>query len=173
MDKLIAAKATLVDTARLQAIGRETFYETFSAGNSEENMEKYLQEGFSMEKLSAEINNPNSEFYFALMDNSAVGYLKINFGQAQTEIKDDKALEIERIYVLKEYHGKGVGQFLLDKAMQIAMQKNMEFLWLGVWEENPRALNFYKKNSFLEFGKHVFTLGDDEQTDILMKRKLK
>ncbi|SMG52036.1 GNAT family N-acetyltransferase, partial [Sphingobacterium psychroaquaticum] len=105
--------------------------------------------------------------------NEVIGYLKINFGQSQTELKDEKALEIERIYVLKEYHGKNVGQVLYQKAMEIAKEKKADYVWLGVWEENPRAISFYKKNGFVEFDKHIFKLGDDEQTDIIMKLKMR
>src|SRR5690606_33232720 len=112
---------------QLQKIGRQTFYETFSAGNTEENMRKYLNEGFSIEKLTAELKNENSVFYFALSENNIIGYLKINFGVSQTELKDEKALEIERIYVLKEYHGKKVGQVLYDKAIQIANESNVNY----------------------------------------------
>ncbi len=136
-------------------------------------MKKYLDEDFSLEKLTAEINNKNSEFYFAKLDNNVIGYLKINFGSSQTELKDDKALEIERIYVLKEFHGKNIGQLLYNKAMQISRQKKADYIWLGVWEENPRAINFYKKNGFMEFDRHIFKLGNDEQTDIMMKLKLR
>lgn len=165
-------KVTLNDIDQLQKIGRQTFYETFSAGNSEENMTKYLDEAFSIEKLTTELIDNNAEFYFAILGDNVIGYLKLNFGQSQTELQDDKALEIERIYVLKDFHGKGVGQILLDKAIHIARQKNTDYVWLGVWEENPRAINFYKKNGFVEFDKHVFKLGNDEQTDIMMKLKL-
>lgn len=165
-------KVTLSDIAQLQKIGRQTFSETFSEANSEENMKNYLEEGFSIEKLTNEINNKNSEFYFATFNNEIIGYLKLNFGDSQTELKDHKALEIERIYVSKEFHGKKVGQFLYDKAIQIAKQKNAEYVWLGVWEENLRAISFYKKNGFVEFDQHIFKLGNDEQTDIMMKLKL-
>ena len=157
---------------QLQIIGRQTFLETFSTGNTEENMTKYLEEGFAIEKLTSELNDNNAEFYFAILDYKTIGYLKLNFGQSQTELKDDKALEIERIYVLKEFHGKSVGQILYDKALEIAKLKNADYVWLGVWEENPRAINFYKKNGFIEFDKHIFKLGNDEQTDIMMKLKL-
>ena len=166
-------KVTLDDIDQLQKISRQTFYETFSGGNTEENMEIYLVEGFSIEKLTAELKDKNVEFYFSTLDNSVIGYLKVNFGEAQTELQDDKALEIERIYVSKEFHGKNVGQILYDKAIQIAKLKKTDYVWLGVWEENPRAINFYKKNGFIEFGKHIFKLGNDEQTDIMMKRKLR
>lgn len=172
MTEIEMQKVTLNDIDQLQEIGRETFYETFSTGNSKENMTKYLDEGFSIRKLTTELNNNYSEFYFAILDNNVIGYLKLNSGPSQTELQDDKALEIERIYVLKEFHGKGVGQILYDKAIQIARQKNADYVWLGVWEENTRAINFYKKNGFLEFDKHIFKLGDDEQTDIMMKLKL-
>jgi ribosomal protein S18 acetylase RimI-like enzyme len=173
MDTIEIKRVTPNNIDQLQKIGRQTFFETFADGNTEENMQKYLEEGFTVDKLTSELTNPNSEFYFALFDNKIIGYLKINFGQAQTELKDQKALEIERIYVLKEFHGKKVGQILYDKAFDIARQTSADYLWLGVWEENPRAINFYKKNGFVEFDKHIFKLGTDEQTDIMMKLQLK
>ena len=156
----------------LQKIGRQTFQETFSDSNSEENMKNYLEEGFSVEKLTLELHNKDSEFYFATHDNEIIGYLKINFGDAQTELKDCKALEIERIYVVNAFHGKRVGQLLYDKAITIAKEKGVEYVWLGVWEENERAIRFYTKNGFVPFDKHIFKLGDDEQTDIMMRLKL-
>jgi len=165
-------KVTLNDIEKLQEIGRQTFLETFSESNSEENMKNYLEEGFSIEKLTSELNNENSEFYFANLGDEIIGYLKLNFGESQTELKDNKSLEIERIYVPKEFHGKSVGQILYDKAIQVAKQKNAEYVWLGVWEENFRAISFYKKNGFVAFDKHIFKLGNDEQTDIMMKLKL-
>ncbi len=172
MENIEIVEVTLNDINLLQKISRQTFQETFSESNSEENMRSYLEEGFSNEKLTAEINDKNSIFYFASLENNIIGYLKINFGESQTELKNSKALEIERIYVSKEFHGKRVGQLLYDKAIKIAEQKNFEYVWLGVWEENPRAISFYKKNGFIEFDKHIFRLGDDEQTDIMMKLKL-
>jgi ribosomal protein S18 acetylase RimI-like enzyme len=165
-------KIGLNEIDQLQKIGRQTFYETFSEANSEENMKDYLEKGFSPEKLTAELTDKNSEFYFATLNNEVIGYLKINFGESQTELKDEKTLEIERIYVSKEFHGKKIGQLLYDKAIEIAKQKDSEYVWLGVWEENLRALSFYRKNGFVEFDKHIFKLGNDEQTDLMMKLKL-
>lgn len=173
MENISINRVTLNDIEQLQKIGRQTFFETFSEVNSEEDMEKYLQDSFSLERLTTELNDRNSEFYFAIFDNVVIGYLKLNFGESQTELKDNKALEIERIYVLREFHGKSVGQLLYNRAIQIAKEKNADYLWLGVWEENPKAIRFYKKNGFAEFDKHIFKLGDDEQTDIMMKLQLK
>lgn len=172
MEKVQVLKIKKEEILQLQEIGRQTFYETFSQSNTEENMKNYLQNGFSLSKITAELNDENAEFYFAKIDEKIIGYLKLNFGQSQTELKDDKAIEIERIYVLKEFHGNKVGQILYDKAIEVARQKNADYVWLGVWEENPRAINFYKKNGFVEFDKHIFKLGEDEQTDIMMKLKL-
>ena len=172
MTNIAVKQATLNDIDQLQEIGRQTFYETFASSNTDDDMQKYLNESFSEIKLTSELTDPNSEFYFAVLDNKAIGYLKINSGQSQTELKDDKALEIERIYVSKEFHGKKVGQILYDQAIKIARQKDVDYVWLGVWEENARAISFYKKNGFIEFDKHVFKLGNDEQTDIMMKLKI-
>ena len=172
MKNITVQKVTLNNIKQLQEIGRKTFYETFAGSNTEEDMQKYLDESFAETKLTEELTDPNSEFYFAILDDNVIGYLKVNFGQSQTELKDDKALEIERIYVPKEFHGKKVGQILYDKALQVARQKNADYVWLGVWEENPRAISFYKKNGFVEFDKHIFKLGNDEQTDIMMKLRI-
>jgi ribosomal protein S18 acetylase RimI-like enzyme len=156
----------------LQQIGRQTFAETFAESNTAANMAKYSEEAYSFEKLNEEINNPNSFFYFAIMDEKVIGYLKLNMGGSQTELKDNDALEIERIYVLKAFHGKKVGQLLFDKAIEIAKAQHVAYVWLGVWEENKRALQFYTKNGFVEFDQHVFVLGDEAQTDIMMKLEL-
>jgi ribosomal protein S18 acetylase RimI-like enzyme len=164
-------RVTTEDLAELQKICRETFYETFSEQNTEENMKRYLEEDFSAEKLTKELQEKNTEFYFATLHDKVIGYLKLNFGKSHLE-KDKNALEIERIYVLKEFHGKNVGQLLFETAIQKAKQKNLTYVWLGVWEHNLRAIQFYKKNGFIEFGKHPFILGDDKQTDILMRLEL-
>ncbi|OUL61480.1 GNAT family N-acetyltransferase [Flavobacterium sp. AJR] len=169
MESIILEKVTIADIEKLQNIGRQTFLETFSLPNTEENMNNYLSSSFAFDKLKKEIENPDSKFFFAVLNNEVIGYLKVNSGKAQTELGDNNALEIERIYVSKEFLGKKVGQLLYDKALQIAKEKNVGYVWLGVWEENHRALAFYKKNGFVEFDKHIFKLGNDEQTDIMMK----
>jgi len=166
-------RVSIDDVGQLQKIARQTFSETFSPWNSSEDMEKYLDEEISSEKMTAELTDPNAVFYFATLDNNVIGYLKLNFGQSQTELQDNKAVEIQRIYVLKEYHGKNVGQILFDKAIRIAEENNVEYVWLGVWGKNQRAVRFYKKNGFVEFDQHIFKLGNKEQTDLLMKLQLR
>ena len=160
------------DLPALQTIGIKTFVETFAEGNSEENLANYVAEGFSVEKLSNELENKNCQFYFAEMDGRVLGYLKVNIGDAQSEQQDPDALEIERIYVLQEFHGKEVGSLLYQQALSIAHERKAPYIWLGVWEHNPRAIRFYEKQGFIPFDQHIFQLGDDAQTDILMKRSL-
>lgn len=171
--EIIVTKITENEILELQEIGRKTFSETFSENNTEESMNDYLETSFSMEKLISELNDENSEFYFAKLNDEVIGYLKFNIGSSQTEIKSDNALEIERIYVSKDFHGKKVGQILYEKAIEIASQKKVDYVWLGVWENNLRAIKFYQKNGFVEFDKHIFRLGNEEQTDIMMKLNLK
>ena len=173
MENIEIKKLTLTDINPLQKISRQTFFETFSDRNTKENMNQYLADEFSTEKLTTELKNPDAQFYFALLDGNVMGYVKLNVGQSQTEIKDEKALEIERIYVLRECQGKKVGQLLYEKAIEIAKETNADFVWLGVWEENEKAIRFYKKNGFVAFDKHIFKLGSDEQTDLMMKLQLK
>lgn len=172
MSQITVQKASINDLESIQQIGKETFFETFADSNTEADMKKYLEENFSTEKLSAELTNADSYFFMALEGEATIGYLKLNTGNAQTELQDPLAIEIERIYVKNAYHGKKVGQILYDKALEVALEMNKEYIWLGVWEENPRAIRFYEKNGFVAFDKHLFKVGNDEQTDILMKKVL-
>lgn len=172
MSSIIINKASAEDVEIIQSLGIQTFSETFAEDNTEEAMKKYLEESFNTEKLKSDLNNPDSHFYIAWEEDNPVGYLKVNTGNAQTELQDDKSLEIERIYVKKSHHGKKVGQLLYDQALEIAQQLKKSYLWLGVWEENLRALQFYRKNGFVEFDKHIFRLGEEEQTDLMMKKML-
>jgi ribosomal protein S18 acetylase RimI-like enzyme len=165
-------KAGVEDIFQLQKIGSQTFFESFSSQNSVENMQQYLDSAFSIDKLTIELSDPNVEIFFALTKTDIIGYLKLNTGNSQTELMDYNGIEIERIYVLKSFQGKNIGQLLLQKAIERAHQRKAAYLWLGVWEKNQRAINFYKKSGFIEFDKHIFILGEDEQIDIMMKLSL-
>jgi ribosomal protein S18 acetylase RimI-like enzyme len=172
MNEIQINKIGIEQIEQLQQIGRQTFSETFAESNTAENMAKYLEEAYAHEKLKAELSDPNSVFYFAMMGQDVIGYLKLNFGASQTELNHNDALEIERIYVAKAFHGKKVGQLLFDTAIQVAKEQHLAYIWLGVWENNKRAIQFYTKNGFVEFDQHVFVLGDEAQTDIMMKLQL-
>jgi ribosomal protein S18 acetylase RimI-like enzyme len=172
LNNIIIKKIDVCEVDKLQAIGRQTFEETFAFNNSKSQMEKYLTENFNTSTIKSELEISDSHFYFAELEGSVIGYLKVNTGTAQTENSTENGLEIERIYVLKEYYGKQVGQRLYKKALNVAESSGVDFIWLGVWENNPRAIRFYEKQGFVNFGKHIFKLGTEDQTDILMKRAL-
>lgn len=172
MSTIIIRKATISDLEIIQKISTQTFKETFSEVNTAENMANYVRENFNPVQIASEINNPNSAFYLASLENEIIGYMKLNIGNAQTEKQKENNLEIHRIYVLQAFHGKKIGQLLLNEAIKIGQKTEFEYIWLGVWEENQRALQFYSKNGFVEFDKHIFTLGEDVQTDLLMRLQM-
>ena len=172
MQNLKLIKVTAHDVATLQQLSTKTFIATYDEYNTEENMRHYIETEFSTEKLLTDINNPYSGVYFAMQGKDAVGYIKVNYAPSQTDLNDPKSLELERIYVLAEHQGKKIGQFLLEAARNIAVEKNLDYLWLGVWDKNINAQKFYAKNGFTVFGNHTFMLGDDKQQDILLKLSL-
>lgn len=170
--EITLSKVKPQDLEVLLTFAKDVFIEAFGGLNTKENMDEYTQQAFTKQQLNSEISNPNSTFYFASHNGQKIGYLKVNTAEAQTEQIGEHALEIERIYVVKKYYGQGVGKLLFQKALNIGKQLNVDCIWLGVWEENRRAIRFYEKNGFTAFDKHFFMLGDDEQTDIMMKLNL-
>lgn len=165
-------KCTLEDSCQLQEISYETFNETFKDQNSPENMNAYLERAFNLKQLEKELSNISSQFFFVYFNNEVAGYLKINTNEAQSEEMGDESLEIERIYIKNKFQKHGLGKYLLNKAMEMAMERNKKKIWLGVWEMNGNAIAFYKKMGFVQTGAHTFYMGDDEQLDIIMTKTL-
>lgn len=165
-------KCTLNDSCELQEISYETFNETFKHQNSPENMNAYLEKAFNPEQLEKELSNINSQFFFVYFDHEIAGYIKINTNEAQSEKMGEESLEIERIYIKKKFQKHGLGKYLLNKALEIAQERNMKEIWLGVWEKNENAIAFYKKMGFVQTGVHSFQMGDEEQMDFIMTKIL-
>lgn len=115
---------------------------------------------------------PLHRFFFLYVDDKLAGYLKLNEAPSQTDINDAESLEIERIYVLSCFQGAGLGRYLMEQAIRIAAEREKKYVWLGVWEKNEKAIRFYKKNGFYEIGTHSFVMGEDVQTDYIMKKDL-
>ncbi len=157
---------------QLQHMSKKIFLVSFFHLNNPEDITSYVEKAFSVEQLSIELQNPDSVFYFAMVAGVPIGYLKLNQRSAQTELKDENGLEIERIYVDAAHQGKKVGQLLLDFAIDQARKQRLDYVWLGVWEHNPGAIRFYERSGFVRFGQHTFMIGNDPQTDFLMKLKL-
>jgi len=155
------------EVAFLSDISAKCFYDTFHKQNSEEDMTLCLKENFTTDKLNHEIIHPGNYFFFARVKDEIAGYLKLSEVPQETD-----ALEIARIYVVKNKIGYGIGKSLMEFAFSFAMQHSKKMIWLGVWEHNLRAINFYQKYGFKKFDEHLFMLGNDAQTDWLMKKEL-
>lgn len=162
------AKAPDIDS--LLPLVKTTFFVAFEHLNNPEDFKAYTDKAFTHEQVLSELQNPNSEFFFALYDGEPVGYIKFNYGPAQTDVKDRDSMEVERLYVLTEHQNKQIGKLLMDFAEGRAQSKNLKYIWLGVWEHNIRAQNFYQRNGFEKFGTHEFVVGADVQTDFLMQK---
>ncbi|MGG3311210.1 GNAT family N-acetyltransferase [Paenibacillus lautus] len=167
---LTIRKCTSEDLGLLQDISIETFNETFRDQNSPEIMKTYLERAFNINQLEIEVSNTASEFYFIYYNGEIAGYLKVNIHDAQTEMMGNDSLEIERIYIKGQYQKHGLGKFLLNKAMEIAMERNKKSIWLGVWERNENAIAFYKNMGFVQTGSHSFYMGNEEQKDFIMTK---
>lgn len=165
-------RVTTDDVKELQDISRITFSETFAADNTQENIDVFLNEAYDQEKLINEINNTNSEFYFLIVDEQVVGYLKVNQEDAQTEQVAVNALVVERIYLKQSFQHQGLGLVLIKLAERIARKKSRTNIWLGVWEENYNAQKFYEKDGFHRVSEHRFVIGDDVQTDYILVKEL-
>lgn len=172
MTSIYIIRATVENITQLQTLSVTTFRETYEAYNTPEDMHHHLSQHFNAAQLTKEINSPDISYYIVFQQETPIGYIKLNTGQAQTDLKDQNTLEIERIYVLQQYQGLQAGRLLLDKAIAVAREKKAAFIWLGVWTKNEKAQGFYHKQGFTPFGQHIFRLGADEQMDILMKRDI-
>lgn len=163
---------TLNDLRALQEISIETFTDTFEEHNAPEHLQAYLQKAYNLDQLKKELANPLSHFFFIYSGAEIAGYLKINTGGAQSENMNGEALEIERIYVRKNFHKQGLGKQLLQTAFAFTQEMRKKEIWLGVWEKNENAIGFYKKKGFVQTGSHSFYMGDDEQVDLIMTKTL-
>ena len=153
-------------------LGRTTFAETFARDNDPADLARYLAESFDPAVLRRELTDPASQYILMRVGGEPAGYLKLNFAPAHTEPDLPGTLEVQRIYILAKYQGLGLGRRLMDYAEAVARAHGLTALWLGVWEKNHNAITFYGRLGFVPFGSHVFTVGTDDQTDILMKREL-
>jgi ribosomal protein S18 acetylase RimI-like enzyme len=98
--------------------------------------------------------------------------MKFNVAAALTEDMGADSLEVERIYIRPAFKRRGLGKYLIEKAIETASAQGKKLIWLGVWEHNVNAIAFYEKMGFVHTGSHSFFMGDDEQTDFIMTKKL-
>lgn len=160
-------RALISDVALISQLGKVTFFDTFNGTCTDEDMQGFIEDYFNEKQVQFELQNPDDFYFIAFADDVPVGYIRMKEEQSEVEIiKSKKNIELKRIYVLKEYHLKKIGAALMNFALDFAADNGYELLWLGVWEHNERALNFYKKFGFIDTGfKHPFPIGNTPQTD--------
>lgn len=169
---LTIREAGLAEAALIADMSRRTFYDTFAASNKAADMDKFMDEQFTFEKLVEEVGAPGNLFLLAFAGEDVQGYARLRFNNNPPSLGNSKAMEIARLYVEKSAIGTGIGHCLMEQCIERAKLAGCEQVWLGVWEHNQRAIHFYEKSGFVKFAEHPFILGDDVQTDWLMKKQL-
>jgi ribosomal protein S18 acetylase RimI-like enzyme len=161
------------DAELIADLSRRTFCDTFAPHNTPENMEQFLQSQFTREQLMEQVGAPRNTFLLARLHSEAAGYARLYDGtELPPAIAGSQAIEISRLYAQQDVIGKGVGKALMQACIDLARQKGKDWIWLGVWEHNHRAITFYEKMGFAIFDRHIFLLGQDVQYDWWMRRKL-
>jgi len=170
---MITIRSTVpADIPALQRIAIRTQVDTFGAYNTEANMNAYLNQAYSQENLSRELDEPGSHNYLAFVGDGLAGFMRLRVSDEVIHWLGTNTLELQRLYLDKAYMGQGVGAALMQQALAIARDGKYDWIWLGVWERNFKAQEFYSRWGFERFSEHIFQMGDDPQTDWLLRRKV-
>jgi ribosomal protein S18 acetylase RimI-like enzyme len=165
--------ATIKDAEKLSQFARKAFYDSYAWYNDEQDMAAYLNDNFTTSKTEEDINHPQTIFYLVWNNNEVCGYVKLTWRNRPDIINtDEKQLEIARLYADKQFIGRGVGKLLMEATIDYAKQGNAECIWLDVWKENKRAIQFYTKWGFEIVSDWTFVLGNDQQEDYIMVKRL-
>ena len=174
MSDILIRQATVEDAKLLTDLAYTTFWDAFAhhPKNAPDDLNHYMRQAFNQEQITAELGDEKNIFLIAEIEGETAGYSKIIIDNIEPGINAEKPVELSRLYAHQKRIGQGVGQMLMDACVERAKAENCDVMWLGVWEYNPRAQRFYEKNGFSVVGSHVFLLGKDEQTDLLMQKEL-
>lgn len=160
------------DLEDLRNISRSTFISSYAHKNEPAGFNAYVEKAFDINQLKNELETKNSFFYFVFSEAQLIGYLKLNIAPAQSDFNDPFSLEIERIYLLKAFQGKGIGRQVMHFIEDQARQHSKSYIWLGVWTKNPEAVRFYEKLGFAITGVHNFVVGTEVQDDHVMQKQI-
>lgn len=169
---MIIRHATPSDAGMLSELGARTFSEAFGRENTPANLAAHLRNSFSPEIQHRELSEADTIFLIAEADGQPIGYAQLLFNSREQSMEASNPMEIRRIYVLQESVGRGVGSELMSASLDEARQHACDIVWLGVWEKKQRAIDFYRRWGFRRVGSHIFLLGDDPQTDLIMVLEL-
>lgn len=173
-DQVLIRKAVVKDAAVLAKVAWQAFDEAFSEhpANHPDDMRAYMEKAFTEEAIRAEIADPSNIYFVAELSGAVVGYSKLTDGATEHCVDASRPIELSRLYCLDLYIGRGIGRKLMQACLDFAKSNGNDVMWLGVWEFNYRAQEFYTKFGFNRCGDHVFLLGTDSQTDWVMTKSL-
>ena len=169
---MLIRPATLADAPALRDLNESTFSDTYAAFNTPEDLKIHGEKHFNLPQIERELRQENLAYFVVELENQLVAFAKLVLNHAAETLENQQVVEVERFYVLRAFHGQQVAQQLMDFCCSWATEQQFEVIWLGVWEHNPRGIRFYEKMGFTRFGTHIFRLGNDLQTDVLVKRPL-
>jgi len=165
-------EAELENIPAMRELAISSYTDTFSAFNTPENMDAFFNSVYNLDVLEKEFHEPDARIYLAWEEDQLVGFVRLRESDEVKSLLGDNGLELQRLYVLTSAQGKSVGRLLMETSLAYAIQKQYDWMWLGVWERNFKAQRFYKAWGFEKFSEHTFWMGDDPQIDWLLKRKL-
>ncbi len=175
MSSILIRFATAADAETLSAFAAQTFIETFGGDNAPEDMAAYVASAFTPERQATELADPGGFTIVAASDDDAgafAAYAYVGDGDTPATMTNAASIELKRFYVASQYHGRGIAQMLMQRVLDEVRRLGSRGVWLGVWQQNARAIAFYHKLGFRQVGSHSFQLGDDVQTDWIMERSV-
>ena len=160
------------EAGELSVFAERVFREAFAAQNRVADLDMYLRNAYGPRQQLAELNDPQITTLVAEVEGRMAGFAQVRPGKAPPCVEGSAPIELWRFYVDRPFQGLGVAGTLMQAVVEAAMDRNARTVWLGVWEQNPRAQAFYRKCGFADVGKQPFQLGGDTQTDRVMARPL-
>ena len=161
-------RAEATDAAALAELAERTFRDAFAESNTPVDMEIHCRERFGNDIQAREIADPTCVTLLAEADDQLIGFAQVRLNASMDCVAAQRPAELYRIYVASPWHGRGIARQLMDEVMAVAAQDGSDRIWLGVWEENRRAMAFYRKYGFEVVGAHEFRFGTERQQDLVM-----
>ncbi len=169
---LVIRLARKEDLPALQHVAIQTYRDTFEGTASEEDTRLLLEQAYNIDQLTREFYEPGAVLYHAFVQGRLVGFLRLRDNREVEHLLGPHTCELQRLYLHKDVHGKDIGNQLMRLALAEAEKRQVDWLWLGVWERNFRAQRFYTRWGFERFSEHTFWVGNDPQIDWLFRKRI-
>lgn len=161
------------DAAELSALAERTFRDTFATLNTAEDMDLHCASSYSPARQAAEIDDADMETVVAEAEGRLVAFAQVHRrAEPPASLPPCRSIELRRFYVERGFHGTGLADALMARVFEGARAAGAEAVWLGVFEQNPRAIRFYERCGYAAVGSQVFVVGSDPQRDLVMLRRL-